>query len=77
MGSRGALRKHALLAFTEENKIEQWLEVYTLETDLGLNPEFTTGFFLLKVTDPASAGLSKISFLFVHSRGGSSRNKLR
>ena len=45
MGSRGALIKHALLAFTEENKIEQWLEVYTLETDLGLNPEFTTGFF--------------------------------
>lgn len=44
-GEHRGINKHALLAFTEENKIEQWLEVQTSETDLGLNPEFTTGFF--------------------------------
>lgn len=45
VGEQGALMKTALLAPTEEDKVEQWLEVWTLETDLGLNPEFTNGFF--------------------------------
>lgn len=68
-GEHRGIDKHALLAFTEENKIEQWLEVQTSETDLGLNPEFTTGFFQLKVTDPALAGVSKMSFYWSTEEG--------
>ena len=70
--------KKAMFAPIEEDKVEQRLEeVQNLETDLGLNLEFTVGFPQLKVTKTSFSQLFQKGASLVHRGWVRSQNRQR